>query len=109
MTAFGGYSVQGKNIQTEAIADMAGVKCMLALLERKGDADYRAFFEAYAKMWACLNTREREYYCLMQDPHPLHHLRVNATAQQFDRFLEAFGVTEGDGMYLDPANRVLVW
>ena len=109
MTAFGGYSVQGKNIQTEAIADMAGVKCMLALLERKGDADYRAFFEAYAKMWACLNTREREYYCLMQDPHPLHHLRVNATAQQFDQFLEAFGITEGDGMYLDPANRVLVW
>lgn len=109
MTAFGGYHVQGNNIQTEAIADMAGVKCMLGLLEQKGDVDYRAFFEAYAKIWQSLNTREMEYYCLMQDSHPLHYLRVNATAQQFTQFMEAFGVTEGDGMYLDPADCVLVW
>ncbi len=109
MTAFSGYQVQGQNIQTEAIADMAGVKCMLGLLEDKGEVDYRAFFEAYAKIWARLNTRETEYFCLMQDPHPLHYLRTNVTAQQFDRFLEAFDIQEGDGMYLDPAARVLVW
>ncbi len=109
MTAFGGYHVQGKNIQTEAIADMAGVKCMLGLLEQKGDVDYRVFFEAYAKIWARLNTRETEYYCLMQDSHPLHYLRANATVQQFAQFMEAYGVTEGDGMYLDPADCVLVW
>ena len=109
MIAFGGYHVQGQNIQTEAIADMAGLKCMLVLLEQKGDADYRAFFEAYAKIWARLNTRETEYFCLMQDPHPLHYLRTNVTVQQFDRFLEAFDIREGDGMYLDPAERVLVW
>ena len=109
MTAFGGYQVQGQNIQTEAIADMAGVKCMLGLLEQKGEADYRVFFETYAKIWARLNTREMEYLCLMQDSHPLHYLRANVTAQQFDQFLEAFNVCEGDGMYLDPADRVLVW
>ena len=109
ITAFGGYQVQGKKIQTEAIADMAGVKCMLGLLEQKGDVDYRVFFEAYAKLWARLNTREMEYYCLMQDSHPLQYLRTNVTAQQFDQFLEAYGVTEGDGMYLDPAARILVW
>lgn len=109
MTAFGGYQVQGSNIQTEAIADMAGVKCMLGVLEQKGDVDYRAFFEAYAKIWARLNTREMDYYCLMQDTHPLHYLRANVTAQQFDQFLEAFDITEGDGMYLNPADRVLVW
>ena len=109
MIAFGGYHVQGQNIQTEAIADMAGLKCMLVLLEQKGDADYQAFFEAYAKIWARLNTRETEYFCLMQDPHPLHYLRTNVTVQQFDRFLEAFDIREGDGMYLDPAERVLVW
>ena len=109
MTAFGGYQVQGQNIQTEAIADMAGVKCMLGLLQEKGEVDYRAFFEAYAKIWARLNTRELEYICLMQDSHPLHYLRVNATVQQYDQFLEAFDIQEGDGMYLDPADRVLVW
>ena len=103
MTAFGGYHVQGQNIQTEAIADMAGLKCMLNLLDQKDDVDYRAFFEAYAKLWARLNTRETEYFCLMQDPHPLHYLRTNVTVQQFDQFLEAFDIQEGDGMYLDPA------
>ena len=60
-------------------------------------------------MWARLNTREAEYMSLMQDPHPLHYLRANATAQQFDQFLNAFDIKEGDGMYLDPADRVLVW
>ena len=109
ITAFGGYQVQGANIQTEAIADMAGVKCMLGLLEQKGDVDYRTFFEAYARLWRRLNTREAEYYSLMQDAHPLQYLRANVTAQQFDQFLEAFDITEEDGMYLDPDARVLVW
>ena len=109
MTAFGGYHVQGGNIQTEAIADLAGVKCMLGLLDQREDVDYRAFFEAYAKLWARLNTREMEYFCLMQDTHPLHYLRVNVSVQQFDQFLEAFDITEGDGMYLAPADRILVW
>lgn len=109
MTAFGGYQVQGNNIQTEAIADMTGVKCMLGLLEQKGDVDYSAFFEAYAKIWARLITREMEYLLLTQDSHPASYLRVNATVQQFDQFLEAFDIKEGDGMYLAPEDRVLVW
>ena len=109
MTAFGGYQVQGDNIQTEAIADMAGVKCMLGLLSQKENVDYRAFFENYAKVWGRLNTREHEYACLMQDSHPLHYLRTNATVQQFQEFLDAYGIKEGDGMYLDPEKRVLVW
>ena len=109
MTAFGGYHVQGQNIQTEAIADMAGVKCMLGLLEQKGAVDYKTFFAAYAKIFARLNTREEEYLCLMQNPHPLHYLRVNATVQQFQQFHDAYDIHEGDGMYLAPENRVLVW
>ena len=57
---------------------------------------------------ACRIVRKRNH-SLMQDPHPLHYLRVNATVQQFNQFLEAFDITEGDGMYLDSAARVLVW
>ena len=109
MTAFSGYHVQGQNIQGEAIADMTGVKCMLGLLEQKGAVDYKAFFESFAGIWARLNTREFEYDGLMQDPHPLHYLRVNATVQQFQQFHDAYDIHEGDGMYLAPENRVLVW
>ena len=109
MTAFGGYHVQGQNIQTEAIADMAGTKCMLGILEGKDSVDYKAFFTTYAKIWARLNTREAEYASLMQNSHPLHFLRVNATLQQFEQFYEAYDIQPGDGMYLAPADRVLVW
>lgn len=109
MTAFDGYQIQGTNIQTEAIADMAGVKCMLGLLSQEENVDYRIFFENYAKLWARINTREFEYTCLTQDSHPLHYLRTNATVQQFDEFLETYGIKQGDGMYLDPEKRVLVW
>lgn len=109
MVAFGGYPVQGQSIQTEAIADMAGVKCMLGILEQHGGADYKAFFEAYASVWRNLSTREAEYYCLTQDTHPLNYLRVNATLQQFEQFHRTYGIREGDGMYLAPENRVSVW
>ena len=109
MTAFGGYRVQGKNIQGEAIADMAGVKCMLGLLEQKGDVDYDAFFTAYAKVWRKVLTKEFDYFALMQDPHPLSYLRLNATLQQFEQFYKTYDIREGDGMYLAPENRVMVW
>ncbi len=109
MTAFGGTRVKGQNVQSEAIADMAGVKCMLGLLEQKGDVDYKAFFDAYARMWRTLNTQEYEYYRLVQNEHPLPCLRVNATLQQFEQFHQTYDIGPGDGMYLAPADRVLVW
>ena len=109
MTAFDSYQVQGNNIQKEAIADMAGLKCMLGLLSKQENPDYRVFFENFAKVWARINTREYEYICLMQDSHPLHYLRTNATVQQFEEFHQAFDIKEGDGMYLSPENRIPVW
>ena len=31
------------------------------------------------------------------------------TLQQFDEFLKTYDVKEGDGMYLDPAKRIIIW
>ena len=109
MVAFDGYAVQGSNIDTEAIADMTGLKCMLGMLEQKGEVDYDAFFTGYAKLWRSIATREIELSLLMTDSHPLDYLRVNATLQQFQQFLDCYGIQEGDGMYLAPEDNVLVW
>lgn len=46
---------------------------------------------------------------LTQDEHPLNYLRANTCVQQFDEFYETFDIKEGDGMYLAPEDRVLVW
>lgn len=43
------------------------------------------------------------------DPHPLDYQRTNVPVQQFDEFYKAFGVTESDGMYLAPEDRLIIW
>ena len=43
------------------------------------------------------------------DVHPMNYLRVNATLQQYDEFLNFYGITEGDNMYLAPEDRVAIW
>ena len=109
ITVWDGQTAQGDNVQTEAIADMAGMAAMLKIAEGTDGFDYDKFFTSYATIWRRINTREMEYYCCMQDTHPLHYLRTNVTLQQFDRFLEQYDIKEGDNMYLAPEDRVLVW
>lgn len=106
---FEGTAVSGKNVQTEAIADMAGMKCLLALAEEETDFDYDVFFRRFAAVWRRLSSREFEYYCLTQDTHPLHYLRTNVTLQQFDEFFDTYDIKPGDTMYLAPDERILVW
>jgi len=110
ITAFNGLQVPGENVQGETVADLGGVKCMLRLLEEKKEhVDYRTFFEAYAKVWRNLIVWEVEYHSLMLDEHPPHYIRVNTVVQQFPQFYDTYGITEGDGMWLKPEDRILVW
>ncbi len=74
------------------------------------DVDYESFFEQYAKLWAMVTTKEVEtYYLFKIEEHPLAYLRINCTVQQFDEFLETYDIQPGDGMYLAPEDRVLIW
>ncbi len=109
ISAWEGAKVQGNNVQTEAIADLAGMKAILRIAKEKEDFDYDKFFTGYATLWRRLNTYEAEYYRLMQDSHPLHYLRTNVTLQQFDEFIDTYDIREGDNMYLAPEDRILVW
>ena len=106
---FEGANYSGQQVQTEAIADMGGMKCMLAIAAQKDDFDYDAFFRQYATLW---RTQALPAYLITktaQDTHPLRYLRINATLAQFDDFVDFYGITEGDGMYLAPEARVAVW
>ena len=109
ITAFGGQKVHGKNVQGEAIADMAGMKSILTLAEDTEGFDYDALFRQYATIWRELSNHEREYDSLNQDSHPLNYLRTNVTLQQFDKFYETYSIQPGDNMYLAPDDRVSVW
>ncbi len=109
MTAWKGERIRGENIQTEAIADMGGMKAVLNIVDDIEGFDYDKFFTAYSKSWCDIESREAAYTMLTQDVHPLNYLRVNAVVQQFQEFYETYGVKEGDGMYLAPEDRVSVW
>ena len=59
-------------------------------------------------MWATVLSRELfPVYAI--DVHALSNIRVNVDAQMFQEFHDAFGVKEGDGMYLAPEDRIAIW
>ena len=96
-------------VQTEAIADIAGMKVMLTLAKKVPNFDYDKFFRAHEKMWARVYTIAAAENAVLTDTHPLHYLRGNVTVQQFDAFNETYGIKEGDGMYIKPEDRISVW
>ena len=67
------------------------------------------FFLAYAAVWAS-NIRPQAALQLTQmDVHSLGRNRVNVALPQVTEFIEAFGIKEGDGMWLAPEKRALLW
>ena len=92
----------------EACADMGGIKCMLRIAAKKENFDYDKFFRAYAGLWMTKGTLSSAYVHI-RDTHPFGYLRVNCTLQQYDEFLDFYGIEEGDGMYLAPEDRVNIW
>lgn len=67
------------------------------------------FFIAYASVWG-QNIREAEIRRRTKsDPHSLGRWRVNGTLPHINAWYEAFGVKEGDAMYLPEEQRVSVW
>ena len=104
-----GTKYSGQMVQTEAIADIAGMKVMLTLAKKIPNFDYDKFFKAFEKMWARVHTIESAENATLTDTHPLHYLRGNVTVQQFDEFIDTYGIKEGDGMYIKPEDRIAVW
>ena len=108
MHPWAGQDFYSRIMTGEAGADMAGMKAVLRVAATKKDFDYDKFYRAYADCWLIKVTLQDIYYNL-KDPHPLQYLRINCTLQQFDEFLNFYGITEGDGMYLAPKDRVAIW
>ena len=104
-----GEIYNGALVQTETIADMAGIKAMLGIAAKDPNFDYDKFFKAYARIWSNIMTRERLDFLLKSDVHALPYIRVNAVVQQYEEFYKTYGIKTGDDMYLAPENRVAVW
>lgn len=67
------------------------------------------FYLGYATLWA-QNIRPEEILRLTKlDPHSLGKWRVNAAIRNLESFYEAFDITAGEPMWMDPADRVVIW
>ena len=87
-----GASYSGQQVQTEAIADMGGMKCLLAVAAQQENFDYDAFFRQFATVWRMQGLPAYLVTLVAQDTHPMRYLRINATLAQFDEFIEFYGI-----------------
>ena len=71
-------------------------------------ADQR-FFLAYAGVWAGNITEAEIRNRTKSDPHSLGRWRVNGALPHIDMWYEAFGVKDGDKMFIPKEKRLSLW
>ena len=114
-----GVKANGRFTLGENIADQGGLRIALTAYldsikdhpseEIDGFTPLQRFYIAYANVWAD-NIRDEEIQLRTKtDPHSLGVLRTNATLRNIDEFHKAFGINEGDKMWRDKEERVVIW
>ncbi len=108
-----GEHVNGALTVGENIGDLGGVTIghQAYLISRNGEAtddDRRNLFLSYAHIWRTKRRVEQARQFLTTDPHSPAEFRANIV-RNLDEFHELFGTAEGDGLWLDPAERVRIW
>ncbi|MFU2206813.1 M13 family metallopeptidase [Streptococcus pluranimalium] len=106
---FAGGKTNGKLTVSENVADLGGLAA--ALEAAKKDADFSAedYFTNFATIWRMKAREEYLQLLLSVDVHAPGKLRTNVQLPNFDDFFTTFDVKEGDGMWREPADRVVIW
>lgn len=104
-----GITCSGTLTLSENIADLGAVACITQLESQKADPDYATLYTAASQLWCASYTREYRQLLAQYDVHAPSKLRGSLVLQNFQQFYDAFGITEGDGMWLAPQDRVQIW
>ena len=113
------YKVNGALTIGENIGDLGGITIAYKayLMSLKGEeppvidglTGAQRFFMSWGLIWRGKSREAIAIQRLATDPHSPSEFRCNQVASNFDSFYEAFGVTENDAMWLEPAKRVSIW
>ncbi|NUR07993.1 MAG: peptidase M13 [Nocardioidaceae bacterium] len=113
-----GEHVNGALTVGENIGDLGGItialKAYLISLEGEeapevgGLTGIQRVFFSFANIWRSKRRKELMLQLLTADPHSPAEFRANIV-RNLDEFVEAFGVQPGDGLWLDPQERVRIW
>ena len=125
-------SVNGRFTLGENIGDLGGLGIAVTAYELyvqdHGPADSKApfvwpdghdgeqnftamqrMFLSWSLVWRTAIRPQTSAQYLAVDPHSPAEFRCNVIARNVDAFHEAFGTQPGDGMWLDPQDRVCIW
>ena len=115
-----GLKANGELTLGENIADHGGLQVSFLALQKAmaenplgkdehGFTPEQRFFLSYANVWAD-NTRDEQIRLQTKsDPHSLGRWRVNAALPHISMWYDAFGVKEGDALYLPVEKRASIW
>nr|WP_202387690.1 M13-type metalloendopeptidase [Nocardioides flavescens] len=108
-----GEHVNGELTVGENIGDLGGLTIghQAYLISQGGSADEdarRRLFMNWAYCWRTKRRLELAQQYLTVDPHSPPEFRANIV-RNLDEFHEVFGTAEGDGLWLDPEQRVRIW
>jgi predicted metalloendopeptidase len=67
------------------------------------------FYMGFGQVWRMKMREAQQIVQVKTDPHSPGQFRANGTMRNQPGFYEAFGVKEGDKMYLAPKDRVTIW
>lgn len=77
--------------------------------EIDGYTGLQRLFLSWAAVWQRAIRPEAAKLYLANDPHSPNLFRCNQIVRNIDDFYDAFGVTESDQLWLDPAQRISIW
>jgi putative endopeptidase len=113
-----GEHVNGALTVGENIGDLGGLTIALKAYQISldgaeapvidGMTGAQRVFLNWAYVWRTKRRKEQEQQYLTIDPHSPPEFRANI-ARNLDEFHEAFGTEPGDGLWLDPEERVRIW
>ncbi|MFR4189681.1 MAG: M13-type metalloendopeptidase, partial [Corynebacterium variabile] len=92
---------QGLTVETAPTAPVEGLEGEFTVLQR--------FFLRWAQIWQTAIRPQMAAQYVAIDPHSPGEYRCNVVVSNVAEFYEAFGVSAGDGMWLDEDQRVTIW
>lgn len=117
----GSHHVNGELTVGENIGDLGGLAIAITAyrialgrpLEEApvldGHTGLQRVFLGWAQSWRTKGRDEEVVRRLATDPHAPDEFRCNGVVRNIDEFYTAFDVQPGDGLWLDPEDRVHIW
>jgi predicted metalloendopeptidase len=114
-----GPKINGRLTLGENIGDLSGLTIAYRAYQKSlggkpapviaGFTGDQRFFLGFAQVWRTKTREEALRQQLLTDPHSPGQYRATVPLKNMPEFYAAFGVKQGDKMYLPPDQRVKVW